>query len=198
VASWQNFVRQENKSVPNRAGHDRATLPRPTALPTKADPRPTVTPLTSFKAKIAQGSSLASEGAGAHCYRGTSPSVTIEHQAGERVRCAMTDREYSDYSDGIWDDGEWISWDWINSQIQQQELRAHYPHANPCVLAIFQNLVGSAMAYKATTGSYLQIWGELGELYAQIKYGLKRHRAHACGSDGKIGNDYVEVKTISP
>lgn len=27
---------------------------------------------------------------------------------------------------------------------------------------------------------------------------MKRHRAHACGSDGKIGNDFVEVKTISP
>lgn len=27
------------------------------------------------------------------------------------VRCAMTDREYQDYTDGVWDDGEWISWD---------------------------------------------------------------------------------------
>src|SRR5690606_25160855 len=51
---------------------------------------------------------------------------------------------------------------------------------------------------KELTGRYLQIWGELGEFYAEVKYGLKRHRAHAPGSDGKLGNDFVEVKTISP
>ena len=40
--------------------------------------------------------------------------------------------------------------------------------------------------------------GELGEVYAAIKYGIKRHRTGAEGSDGKIGNDYVEIKTITP
>ena len=44
----------------------------------------------------------------------------------------------------------------------------------------------------------MQIWGELGELYAEIKFGLKRHRPGAAGSDGRRGNDFVEVKTISP
>ncbi|HEY6641896.1 hypothetical protein [Povalibacter sp.] len=38
----------------------------------------------------------------------------------------------------------------------------------------------------------------MGELFAEIKFGLKRHRAHAQGSAGKLGNDFVEVKTISP
>jgi len=38
----------------------------------------------------------------------------------------------------------------------------------------------------------------LGELYAEIKFGMKRHRPKAQGSDGKLGNDFVEVKTISP
>jgi hypothetical protein len=42
------------------------------------------------------------------------------------------------------------------------------------------------------------VWGELGELYAQIAYGVKLHRPHTPGSDGKLGNDYVEIKTISP
>ena len=40
--------------------------------------------------------------------------------------------------------------------------------------------------------------GELGELYAEIEYGIKRHKPHATGSDGKLGNDFIEVKTISP
>jgi hypothetical protein len=38
----------------------------------------------------------------------------------------------------------------------------------------------------------------LGELYAEIKYGIKRHKPHTRGSDGKLGNDFVEIKTISP
>ena len=42
------------------------------------------------------------------------------------MRCAMTGRELSDPSDGIWDDGEWISWEWINEQIYEQELKSQY------------------------------------------------------------------------
>jgi hypothetical protein len=63
---------------------------------------------------------------------------------------------------------------------------------------IFDNLVDCAFSYHQLTGRYLQIWGELGELYAEIEYGIKRHKPHTRGSDGKIGNDYIEIKTISP
>lgn len=66
------------------------------------------------------------------------------------------------------------------------------------MIEVFDDLVDAAMQYKALTGRYLQIWGELGELYAEIKFGIKRHPPNAQGSDGKLGNDYVEVKTISP
>lgn len=114
------------------------------------------------------------------------------------MRCAMTDREYPEFSDGVWDDGEWISWDWINQQLHEQELREQYPNADPQLIDVFERLIDIAAAHKALTGSYLQIWGELGELYAEIKFGVKRHRPHTRGSDGKLGNDLVEVKTISP
>ncbi|WP_395752246.1 hypothetical protein [Prosthecobacter sp.] len=40
--------------------------------------------------------------------------------------------------------------------------------------------------------------GEIGEVYAEAKLGLKRHRRHAQGSDGTLRNEFVEVKTISP
>lgn len=63
---------------------------------------------------------------------------------------------------------------------------------------MFEQLLTAASLYKERTGRYLQIWGELGELYAEIKFGLKRHRVNAAGSDGRLGNDFVEVKTISP
>ena len=114
------------------------------------------------------------------------------------MRCAMTGGEYPEFSDGIWDDGEWISWDWINQQIYEQELRAEYPQADPKLIDVFERLVEVAADHKAITGNYLQVWGELGELYAEIKFGIKRHRPKAQGSDGKLGNDFVEVKTISP
>ena len=55
-----------------------------------------------------------------------------------------------------------------------------------------------ARNYKFVTGHYLQIWGELGELYAEIRFGIKRHKPMTQGSDGRLGNDYLEVKTISP
>jgi hypothetical protein len=114
------------------------------------------------------------------------------------MRCAMTGQPLRDSSDGIWDDGEWISWNWINGQLADQELQREYPEANPEVVKVFEDLVACADAYKQATGRYLQIWGELGELYAEIKFGVVRHRPGTQGSDGRIGNDWIEVKTISP
>lgn len=114
------------------------------------------------------------------------------------MRCAMTGQPLRDTSDGIYDDGEWISWGWINGQLADQELRQEFPKANLQVVNIFQDLVDLAAAYKQETGRYLQIWGELGELYAEIKYGIVRHRPGTQGSDGRLGNDWIEVKTISP
>ncbi|MDQ2655184.1 MAG: hypothetical protein M3Z20_19300 [Chloroflexota bacterium] len=110
----------------------------------------------------------------------------------------MTEQPLRDYSEGIYEDGEWISWDWINGQIADQELQREYPKANLEVVKIFHELVAIASAYKQETDRHLQIWGELGEIYAEIKYGVVRHRPGTQGSDGRIGNDWIEVKTISP
>lgn len=100
--------------------------------------------------------------------------------------------------DGIYDDGEWISWEWINGQLYKQEVHNAYPKVEPELALLFEELVGNAMSYYELTGRYLQIWGELGELYAEVKFGIKLHRPHAQGSDGKLGKDFVEIKTISP
>ena len=81
------------------------------------------------------------------------------------------------------------------SKLHEQELREQYPHADAPLIDVFERLLDVAADHKALTGSYLQIWGEL---YAEIKFGVKRHRPHTRGSDGKLGNDFVEVKTISP
>jgi len=63
---------------------------------------------------------------------------------------------------------------------------------------IFHDLIDCAARHFENTGRYLQVWGELGEIYAEIKFGLRRHATHQAGSDGTIAGKLVEVKTISP
>jgi len=104
----------------------------------------------------------------------------------------------NDPGDGIYDDGEWISWEWINGHLYEQDIKRDYPHVEPQQAILFEDLVNNAVSYHAMTGRYLQIWGELGELYAEVKYGIKLHKPHTQGSDGKQDNDFAEIKTISP
>jgi len=114
--------------------------------------------------------------------------------------------------DGIWDDGEWISWEWINSQLKEEpeddaqsvepvdpyQSRDGFPFSILKQTEIFQDLVDCAARHFENTGRYLQVWGELGEIYAEIEFGLRRHGTHRAGSDGTIAGKLVEVKTISP
>lgn len=100
--------------------------------------------------------------------------------------------------DEMWDDGEWINWDTINGQIHAHELREQYPHADLELLQLFEDLVENAEIYHNITGRYLPIFGELGEIFVEITFGMKRHKPYTQGSDGKIGDDLVEVKTITP
>jgi hypothetical protein len=122
--------------------------------------------------------------------------------------CSRTGIEI-DSGDGIWDDGEWLSWEWINSQLEDEpEEEAHFiepvtsregfPFSILQQMEIFGELVDCAIRYQENTGRYLQIWGELGEIYAEIKFNLRRHGSHHPGSDGTIDGMLVEVKTISP
>ena len=54
------------------------------------------------------------------------------------------------------------------------------------------------LRYYNKTGRYLPIFGKLGEIFAEITFGIERHKPNTPGSDGKIGNDFVEIKTITP
>jgi hypothetical protein len=110
----------------------------------------------------------------------------------------MFDDQPGHPNEGFWDDGEWVSWDWINEQLCLQDRRDEFPAARPEIVDLFDTLVDVAIEYRERTGRYLSLFGELGELYAEIKYGIQRHRPGAAGSDGKLGNDFVEIKTISP
>ena len=68
----------------------------------------------------------------------------------------------------------------------------------PEILEVFGEMVEAAAKYKKLTGRHLPILGELGELFAEIMFGIKRHNPMTQGSDGKLGNEFVEVKTITP
>lgn len=107
---------------------------------------------------------------------------------------------------------EYISREWIDSQLKDEpaddacsvglgkpfQSREGFPF-NPLEhTQIFQDLVACAARHFENTGRYLQVWGELGEIYAEIKFGLRRHETHRAGSDGTIAGKLVEVKTISP
>ena len=69
---------------------------------------------------------------------------------------------------------------------------------NPQLWELLDELVETARNYLEITGRHLPIYGELGELYGEARYGIKRHKPFTQGSDGKLGNDFVEIKTISP
>lgn len=98
----------------------------------------------------------------------------------------------------IYDDGEWITWSEINSHLERLEFEACFPNLAIDLVPIFQKLLTAAQDYHDLTGNHLQVYGDLGELYGAITHGIKLHRNYAQGSDGKIGNHFVEVKTITP
>ena len=98
----------------------------------------------------------------------------------------------------IWDDGEWVSWAELDYHYEQHQLRQQYPNADLSLVPIFEDLLETAEDYFHLTGRHLQVYGDIGELYGAIAYGIRLHRNYAQGSDGRLGNDFVEVKTITP
>lgn len=44
----------------------------------------------------------------------------------------------------------------------------------------------------------MHVYGDIGELYGAITHGIRLNRNYAQGSDGRLGNDLIEIKTITP
>ena len=59
-------------------------------------------------------------------------------------------------------------------------------------------MIDTAQSYHDLTGRHLQVYGDIGEIWGVITHGIKLHRNYAQGSDGRLGNHFVEVKTITP
>jgi hypothetical protein len=111
----------------------------------------------------------------------------------------------------FWIDGEWLSWSDIpdpdddafsRSHLArleyEAELRHRFPKADIALVPYYTKLLALARDYHEETGRHMQIYGELGELFGAITYGIVLHKAHAKGSDGRLGDDFVEIKTITP
>lgn len=106
----------------------------------------------------------------------------------------------------------YISRQWLDEELKDQppdpvkflkpkepfKSRHGYPFSVLEQADILDDLVDCAVRHFQNTGRYLQVWGELGEIYAEVKFGLCRHGTHRAGSDGTIDGKLVEVKTISP
>ncbi len=110
------------------------------------------------------------------------------------MKCSMNGSPINDSVDGVWDDGEWISWDYINSQLDDFEDDL----ATPIQKSSYDEMLIRSKSYFAEKREHLPIYGEIGELYIESRFGLVRHAPNTQGSDGKIGDFLVEVKTISP
>lgn len=95
-------------------------------------------------------------------------------------------------------DNDWLDSHLEDEPVEQFQSREGFPFSVLDQIQIFEDLVDCAERHFDNTGRYLQIWGELGEIYAEIKFELRRHGTHTAGSDGTIAGKRVEVKTISP
>jgi hypothetical protein len=104
-----------------------------------------------------------------------------------------------DWADrAFYDDGEWVTWSEIDKQQRHKEWGARYPSAKRSVIPYFEDLVSLAESYHLETGLHLSVYGDIGELFGAITYGIELNKTYAQGSDGRLGNDHVEIKTITP
>jgi hypothetical protein len=112
-------------------------------------------------------------------------------QIADATACGYNPYEPFDFEELGLSSDEWEELD--DSELSDEKLPI-----NSELSVVFDNLIHNAKLFHELTNRYLQIWGELGELYGELHFGIKRHKPHTKGSDGKLGNDFIEIKTISP
>ena len=81
-------------------------------------------------------------------------------------------------------------------ELDDSELAEETLSNNPELSKVFNNLVYNAKLFHSLTNRYLQIWGELGELFGEIHYGIKRHKPHTKGSDGAYSHAWRSLNNI--
>ncbi len=118
------------------------------------------------------------------------------------LRCSITGNPIWNTGEGIYDDGEWVSWAYINQQIEKSEIEIEIdedfePAPSPQGLEL-NGMIAQAARLQKGSPQAAALWGRIGELYVAELYGVALNRTHAQGHDGRLSNDLVEVKTLTP
>ena len=109
-------------------------------------------------------------------------------------------------------DGDWIRWDDFGEfdpdephvarlPVLEWEDRVtrQFPNADLSEIRQLIRLFKAAKEYHSATGKHLNIYGAIGELFGAVVWGVRLNRKpDAQGSDGRLGNDHIEIKTIGP
>jgi hypothetical protein len=116
-----------------------------------------------------------------------------------------------DFTEWFWEEGEWIhlaspiddDFDWEgDSELErlevEAELQREFPNGRVKLWRYYARLLKLAKDYHDQTGSHLQVYGDIGELYGAVVHGIHLNSNYTRGADGKLGNDHIEIKTITP
>lgn len=97
-----------------------------------------------------------------------------------------------------WTPDQWLSWGGIDDPTEADQIRCRFPDAEATNIAALKGPLHAARSFHTPINHQLQVDGDTGDLYGAIVRGIVLHRFNAQGSDGWLGDGYVEINTISP
>lgn len=117
-------------------------------------------------------------------------------------------------SDGFWNGNGPSSWDVIGdlvrggfkdrytsylTDLNHQRFRTLRQRATtPSQVARFGEMLDRTRDYHQATGGHLHLYGDLGELFGAITYGIRLDHSYTGAVDGHLGRDAVMIKTLTP
>lgn len=119
----------------------------------------------------------------------------------------MTGIEIRDSGDGIWDDGEWISWAWINTHIEprddgpllvEEDEEAGGDDGWEPSAELLWRILNAKNHFEHTLNEISPDWGGIGESYIAERFGVTLCSRNVAGHDGRLGDELIEIKTITP
>src|SRR4051794_21561767 len=114
---------------------------------------------------------------------------------------AAKTRSIADIGAELWKPGPLLDFVYYYDvdQYEISPLRKRKHKVTPKLLNDFKDRLDEARGRKLTGRPLSDALGELGEYFASIMFGIALHDdPHLKGSDGTLGKDLVEVKTITP
>ena len=78
----------------------------------------------------------------------------------------------------LYDDGEWVTWSDLDEFERHESWGQRKSDINLELIPYFENLLSLAQTYHLDTGRHLSVYGDIGELYAAIMFGLELHKLY--------------------